>query len=603
MYNKILGIGFPLTLLSLTSCSSLHLRDEVTVYSPSSGLHSSVIQGHARDRDTRVLKEKNKSAIENRLPDTLPASLTGRPNLRTPDNIPFREEWKWNTESNKDKPPQNCLALSGGGIRSASFSIGVLKALEENGSLKKMDVISAVSGGSYAMSWYLVQKRHFPNDVFQTTDSNGEMSDSPSLKYLERNADFVSYWDYFTAGVIGNTAFIPLNFVANGIFGWHANTNLARDMYERRIRKVYHAIPKGGNQLSRSTDALENISVEDLGRSGTRAAHGELEPTPPFFIINATVQIEEDMKYHGAKLSNSIFEFTPLQYGSDAFGRYTYSGGKKSHDAPYDDFVMPQIPLSRAVSISGAALDITKSTAGPAKKMFMSALNQDLGYYLPNPAVNNGYRAEQKFIPFPLYLFHNWERDVLGTHLYLTDGGHSENLGAYSLVRRLCRNITIVDAEHDPFYVFDAYESLKTALKTEMGIDFSVTDIDTTKARNPEERNSKAPHLGTRWKQFAKNPVMDGTICCLPSPYSDNDNDNDKGEISVTYVKLAYDFDVNSCSNTNEKLSKYFCESVTTNRDSSSPFPQQPTTRQSYTADQFLAYRLLGEEVVRSRRK
>ena len=41
------------------------------------------------------------------------------------------------------------LALSGGGIRSATFNLGVIQALAKNGILKNVDYLSTVSGGGY----------------------------------------------------------------------------------------------------------------------------------------------------------------------------------------------------------------------------------------------------------------------------------------------------------------------------------------------------------------------------------------------------------------------------------------------------------------------
>jgi len=63
----------------------------------------------------------------------------------------------------KDTPVENLtgLALSGGGIRSASFSLGVMQAMSYNGWLKKIDYLSTVSGGGYigsSVSWLLAQK-------------------------------------------------------------------------------------------------------------------------------------------------------------------------------------------------------------------------------------------------------------------------------------------------------------------------------------------------------------------------------------------------------------------------------------------------------------
>lgn len=46
------------------------------------------------------------------------------------------------------------LALSGGGIRSATFSLGILQALSRHGLLPRFDYLSTVSGGSYIGSFF-----------------------------------------------------------------------------------------------------------------------------------------------------------------------------------------------------------------------------------------------------------------------------------------------------------------------------------------------------------------------------------------------------------------------------------------------------------------
>lgn len=56
--------------------------------------------------------------------------------------------------------PWTGLALSGGGIRSATFSLGVLQALARNDLLKHFDFISSVSGGGYigaSLQWWWSQ--------------------------------------------------------------------------------------------------------------------------------------------------------------------------------------------------------------------------------------------------------------------------------------------------------------------------------------------------------------------------------------------------------------------------------------------------------------
>jgi hypothetical protein len=47
------------------------------------------------------------------------------------------------------------LSFSGGGIRSATFSLGILQGLARRGLLKHIDYLSTVSGGGYIGAWYM----------------------------------------------------------------------------------------------------------------------------------------------------------------------------------------------------------------------------------------------------------------------------------------------------------------------------------------------------------------------------------------------------------------------------------------------------------------
>src|SRR5262245_15507001 len=47
----------------------------------------------------------------------------------------------------------SALCLSGGGIRSATFNLGVIQGLARCGLLERFDYLSSVSGGGYIASW------------------------------------------------------------------------------------------------------------------------------------------------------------------------------------------------------------------------------------------------------------------------------------------------------------------------------------------------------------------------------------------------------------------------------------------------------------------
>src|SRR5580698_11315513 len=68
------------------------------------------------------------------------------------------------------------LAFSGGGIRSATFNLGVLQTLAENQLLHKVDYLSTVSGGGYIGSWLAALTRRFldalPNSSFRDVEKS-----------------------------------------------------------------------------------------------------------------------------------------------------------------------------------------------------------------------------------------------------------------------------------------------------------------------------------------------------------------------------------------------------------------------------------------------
>jgi predicted acylesterase/phospholipase RssA len=98
------------------------------------------------------------------------------------------------------------LALSGGGIRSASFALGVLQALAHNDWLKRFDYLSTVSGGGYigsALTWFAnkhplsanpfgTEAHDFP---FGTVDPDGPELDRSKhyklLRFLRQHGNYL----------------------------------------------------------------------------------------------------------------------------------------------------------------------------------------------------------------------------------------------------------------------------------------------------------------------------------------------------------------------------------------------------------------------------
>lgn len=68
------------------------------------------------------------------------------------------------------------LAFSGGGIRSATFNLGVLQGLQRLKLLRHFDYLATVSGGGYVGAWWSVWLSRRPQNagIFPGHDSNGD---------------------------------------------------------------------------------------------------------------------------------------------------------------------------------------------------------------------------------------------------------------------------------------------------------------------------------------------------------------------------------------------------------------------------------------------
>jgi Patatin-like phospholipase len=150
---------------------------------------------------------------------------------------------------------------------------------------------------------------------------------------------------------------------------------------------------------------------------------------------------------------------------------------------------LEDITLPAAVAVSGAALSPamgkrTKRSVGP----LLALANARLGVWLPNPRWVRRLRLEGvpcwRDRPRIGYLL----KEIVGRHrkndryLYVTDGGHWENLGLVELLRRGCTEIYCFDASGDAvdtfFTIGEAVALARTELRVEIDIDPEVLEPD-----------------------------------------------------------------------------------------------------------------------------
>lgn len=107
------------------------------------------------------------------------------------------------------------LAFSGGGIRSATFGLGVLEALKQRGLLKRVHYLSTVSGGGYIGAWLSASCRRHPDWLEPAADWDD------SIAHLRRYSNYLSptvgffsadTWSMFTIW-IRNTLLVQLTVI------------------------------------------------------------------------------------------------------------------------------------------------------------------------------------------------------------------------------------------------------------------------------------------------------------------------------------------------------------------------------------------------------
>ncbi len=110
------------------------------------------------------------------------------------------------------------------------------------------------------------------------------------------------------------------------------------------------------------------------------------------------------------------------------------------------------ISLGTAMAVSGAAVSPNWGYhSSPITSFLMMLANVRLGWWLGNPKNKATWRYSGPGLSWRLFLQEalGWTDDE-EPWVYLSDGGHFENLGLYEMVRRRCRTIVVSDAGADP---------------------------------------------------------------------------------------------------------------------------------------------------------
>ena len=452
--------------------------------------------------------------------------------------------------STPSEEPRLCVALSGGGVRSAAFSLGVLQGLSELERRDKsalgltrlddVDIISAVSGGSYALAWFLSEKEPLGNpsrDAFARNDSLGSWLTTP----LEG-----------AAGAFLSTATVMLRKIARiGPRTPIPDPTLAHYYYARLLTASFDLRDRPLADFKPNANLPFPIFIA-TGRLGDEGPCGAATPQSPLLG-------------EAARIERSVVELTPLAGGSAGLGF--------SSRLPRD------LSLPMVVATAGAALDDPHSDYCGTLRGLGVTLGTRVGLWKPDrqdERIHSAVPPEKSDGP-----------------LLLSDGGFSDNLGVYPLLRRSCSAILIADASYDPDLLFLDFQRLKTVLAAK-NIKLSSTLSERAKEQSvlceagsnppcfmkPSPAALAAPFAATRQGKATFDGVIE-----IPG-------ETQSRRIPFSYVKLAVDED-------HPKAYPSAVEAMIGKGDGKkSRFPHIPTSRQKLSEKEFAAIRLLGCHLV-----
>src|SRR6185295_6660244 len=234
------------------------------------------------------------------------------------------------------------------------------------------------------------------------------------------------------------------------------------------------------------------------------------------------------------------------------------------------------ISLGTAVAISGAAASPNMgSHSSPVVTFLLALFNVRLGWWLgnPGPPGDRTYNTPgPRFAPRPFFAEAFGLTDSQHPYVYLSDGGHFENLGLYEMILRRCQFIVISDAGGDPEYEFGDLGNAVAKVRIDLGVPIQFEKI----LMLPRGKDYKSYDV-TRQQESPRPYCAIGRIC-----YSCVDDKAKDG--LLLYVK--------PCLNGTEPVDIF-------NYARTHPaFPQESTAEQFFTESQFESYRALGSHAM-----
>jgi len=241
--------------------------------------------------------------------------------------------------------------------------------------------------------------------------------------------------------------------------GWMTDPNMVslHGFYKARLVRAYLGA-SNGRRYKEAREITEAATGDDVLLRDLK----NCEKGGPYHLINTTLNLVGGRDLTTAQRCAASF----------TLARY-HCGSWRTRYRRTDEYMGGDLSLGTAVAISGAAVSpsMGSSTPSAALSLLMTFLNLRLGFWAPTPNRSNWRSPQARMWPFYLLRESLSQTNDLTTYCYLTDGGHFDNTGIYSLVERGCRHIVAVDCGADPDFCFEDLGNAIRRCRIDFGID------------------------------------------------------------------------------------------------------------------------------------
>ncbi|MFO0774657.1 MAG: patatin-like phospholipase family protein [Nitrospiraceae bacterium] len=549
-------------------------------------------------------------------------------------------------------PPQlTGLAFSGGGIRSATFHLGLLQALQDMGRLSQIDYLSTVSGGSYIAGWLA---GHLGADAY---DEYGNLVRTDRLtRMLDSREDFVAHLRHHS-GFLREDGFWEGPALVWGYL-WRLPAHLLVD-----VALHFKGSPNVSNYIHLFTPYQQRIEATYLRgqRDRPMTKINGTRTLGPYLILNSNLvnrgrprsyPTEDDRPYR----DHFNFEFTKHFTGSDGIGYVDTQGfglpvqrvldanrepaaddprfvevlappddecGARPRLRPREDYCLR---LSEAMTASGAGLNVASLRGEWVRDDVGRTL---IGIGLAPFNFNNQFEAYNFARRWNGLFGGLWDYarmmtverlfpDTRSRWLEITDGSFYDNLGAQTLLRRNVSHLIVGDATLDPHWDYHYLRTLQERVRDYFGDGVqwcgeipATGDVTWYRRFWVQRPAANGQPGGVTILHYLKPFVENPTIMTRPHWFRDPDRlliaPNPEasargatvdlreagrlpGHLDVAYLQsLTYDPHVLEEMADGVKKVTMFAQTA-----AAGDFPQTETLVQWFTLEEFEAYRYLG---------